>query len=310
MNKLKHITMSITLRPDQKRKSVFQQLSEPICNFIHFPHNATNDFAYDHQKDAVLVAKTQLDLPTPSIALVVLPTGCGKTGVAVLAAYALNARRVLVVTPSVKISEQIYEAFCGSTRKPMFLRQREIIGCDDEDDFKPSATPIKNSKEISRRLHDDLMIINAHKVGGSSSVPIDAIPTHYDLVIVDEAHHYPAPTWKNLVDHFSDSKRLFLTATPLYKGKPILPKHPVCYELSRQEAVEKNIIRPLEFVDEVNCPGITNDPALVCMYSNIILYSIIQGQIQKTSQFFERLANCLRFAYTFMVGSLNCLFCC
>ena len=31
------------------------------------------------------------------VALVVLPTGCGKTGVAVLASYVLNASRVLLV---------------------------------------------------------------------------------------------------------------------------------------------------------------------------------------------------------------------
>lgn len=44
-------------------------------------------------------------------ALVVLPTGGGKSGVAVLSAYLLNASRVLVITPSSEITSQIYRDF-------------------------------------------------------------------------------------------------------------------------------------------------------------------------------------------------------
>ena len=37
------------------------------------------------------------------------------------------------------------------------------------------------------------------------------IPKDYDLVIVDEAQHYPARTWTALVNHFSNSNRLIWT---------------------------------------------------------------------------------------------------
>ena len=104
---------------------------------------------YDHQKAAVLEAQKMLSRSEPDIALVVLPTGYGKTGVAVLAAYALSAKRVLVVTPSVKISEQIYEAFCGSASKPMFLLERGIIKPEQVENCKPTAVLIKNAREIS-----------------------------------------------------------------------------------------------------------------------------------------------------------------
>ena len=67
--------------------------------------------------------------PTKSnIALVVLPTGCGKTGVAVLSAFVLNAKRVLVVTPSAKVSDQILEAFCGGIDdSPCLLVEIDIV---------------------------------------------------------------------------------------------------------------------------------------------------------------------------------------
>ena len=85
-------------------QSVFNTQSHALLEFLKKP--AATDHLYQHQIDAVLSAKQQLQNPSqPNIALVVLPTGCGKTGVAVLAPYALNATRVLVVTPSVKISK-------------------------------------------------------------------------------------------------------------------------------------------------------------------------------------------------------------
>ena len=36
----------------------------------------------------------------------------------------------------------------------------------------------------------------------------------FDLVIVDEAHHAPAPTWRAILDHFDGARKVLLTATP------------------------------------------------------------------------------------------------
>lgn len=232
-------------------QSVFNTQSQALLKFLHEPNAST--LVYQHQIDAVKNVHAQLQKQDmPNIALVVLPTGCGKTGVAVLAAYALNASRVLVITPSVKISKQIHEAFCGSPARKCFLVERGIIQEADVPRVCPQGTCITDSKMIRRHIVDPFMVVNAHKIGGQSSVAIADIPnSNYDLVIVDEAHHYPAPTWKTLVDHFHSSRRLFITATPEYKGKPILP-HPPCFSLSRNEAVFRGIIRDLSFDEVLN----------------------------------------------------------
>ena len=183
-----------------------------------------------------------------SIALVVLPTGCGKTGVAVLASYALNASRVLVITPSIIISRQIHKAYGD------FLIKCGVI--EDTPTASQSVLPtrrlINKSSEIREGMSSSVMVVNAHKIGGQSTVKIEDIPPDgYDLVIVDEAHHYPAQTWKLLVDHFSNSQRLFLTATPEHRGKPIMHEIGIpiipCYELRRSEAVDRGIIRNVDF---------------------------------------------------------------
>ena len=230
-------------------QSAFNTQYEPLTEFLSSEDALKR--VYRHQIEAVKSASKQLkDKDMPNIALVVLPTGCGKTGVAVLAAYALNATRVLVITPSLIISKQIYEAFCGSESSKCFLLEQEIVvpeAGDEADYVCPRGTYIQATSEIRMHRKDDLMVVNAHKIGGLSSVRIEDIPNDsYDLVIVDEAHHYPAPTWKLLVDHFHKSRRLFITATPEYKGQPIL-EYPPCFKLSRRDAVQRGIIRDIDF---------------------------------------------------------------
>ena len=184
-----------------------------------------------------------------------LPTGCGKTGVAVLASYALNAKRVLVITPSKVITEQLADAYKGK-----FLLGRNIIKEEEVEYFEPPMHVIKTSQEADEMRKSmkaaDLTITNAHKISDSprARVKINQIPAElFDLVIVDEAHHYPADTWKYLVDHFVQSKKNFLTATPERKGEYIL-KNPVikpCFTLSRDDAITKGIIRQVLFEDEI-----------------------------------------------------------
>jgi superfamily II DNA or RNA helicase len=236
-------------------QSVFNNQCLAILEFLDRP-DASN-CVWQHQILAVKRVREQLqNFQMPNIALVVLPTGCGKTGVAVLAAYALNATRVLVITPSVKISKQIHEAFCGSQARRCFLEERGICPSAYVIQVVPRGECITDSAKIRQNYVDSFMVVNAHKIGGLSSVKIEDIPSDgYDLVIVDEAHHYPAPTWKTLVDHFYQSRRLFITATPEYKGKSIL-EHSPCFTLPREVAVQSGIIRNIDFYEVPNPQGV------------------------------------------------------
>ena len=242
----------------------------------YFLNEDIDKLIYDHQYEALVAVKRQLvdevepRVERPNIALVVLPTGCGKTGVAVLAPYVLNSRRVLVLTPSKAISEQIHQAFRGCNEESMFLVQRGIIRRDQAQHMRPTATLIDNPNQIRGALHHDLLVITAHQVGGNASVSINNIrDDNFDLVIVDEAHHYPAETWRTIVDHFPNSRRLFLTATPYHRDEYILERVErdraglegnehiridACYTLNLRDAIDQGIIRDNEF-DELGDPG-------------------------------------------------------
>ena len=252
--------------------SVFNTQSEVINKFLSEPDSITEQCIWQHQKEAVNQARRHFiesGNDEIGISLIVLPTGCGKTGVAVLSAYALNAHRVLVITPSLKISSQMYDAFCH--RDKNFLMTRGIFPRDNAtyQNGIPNGKCIEKVAQINVDMNCPLMVVNAHKIGGRSRIQIDEIPQEgYDLVIVDEAHHYPAATWRLLINHFDKSKRLFLTATPYHKGTHICylptdkspPKEiPICFKLHRQEAITRGIIREVTFEEIPNSNEQTED---------------------------------------------------
>lgn len=178
-----------------------------------------------------------------------------------MAAYACSAKRVLVITPSLQISNQMYTDFCDE--RESFLVKRRIVRTEQQfkDNCRPSCNGVvKKTDEIIRYFDFELVISNAHKYGTNSRVCIEDIPRdRIDLVIVDEAHHYPAKTWEIIINHFSSCKKIFLTATPKFGDLNILQPHSItqCYEVDRRTLVDKGIIRDLEFI-ETPKPRATN----------------------------------------------------
>lgn len=117
-----------------------------------------------------------------------------------------------------------------------FLLKRGIIAEGSIEDAVPSITMVSDTSQLRTAITTDVTITNIQKVGGRSVVQVDDIDAdEYDLVIVDEAHHYPAPIWKQLIDHFPNSKRVFLTATPFRSDALIIRQSEYCYSLARQQ---------------------------------------------------------------------------
>ena len=259
--------------------SVFERQGEDIFNGLD---SLVGGSIYLHQAKAVKAIKEELDNPPEghgdlrNVSLAVLPTGTGKTGVGVLAAYACRAHRVLVITPSETISKQQLTQFkpvCEGNINPLkndpFLLKRGIITDESEvkvEDWAPlTGKCVLNKSDLKTALDYkyELVVANAHKFGDGSGKGLDISvfpPDHFSLVIVDEAHHYPAATWKNIVDHFKKTKILFLTATPENKGQYILKDKPECYRYPRDEAISDGIIRQTCFHELPPLIDVNEDP--------------------------------------------------
>jgi hypothetical protein len=210
---------------------------------------------FAHQIEATLAVREHFNDPTKSqVALVVLPTGA-----------ATNSARVLVITPSTKVSKQIGSVFTAPHGEAFLYKRGVVPGGTSESRVLPTVHVVQGDDLVeatgrAMALRFPLVVTNIHKVGGVSRVSPEDIPCDFDLVIVDEAHHYPAPTWTAFVDRFHNARILFLTGTPEHKGRSILPNQQLCmaYELSRQEAIDKSIIRNMVFDELDNRPEAMN----------------------------------------------------
>lgn len=148
---------------------------------------------------------------------------------------------------------------------PSFYEDIGLINSGDRGQFHEHPLLIDSTRKVGQIPNFNLVISNAHKFGFTSNANIESISSDYfDLIVVDEAHHYPAETWERIVRHFPFKQKLFLTATPENKGFPILPQQDkcVCYFLSFDECVALGIIRRRVFdsIGTSNSNDIFEDP--------------------------------------------------
>ena len=210
----------------------------------------TQNMIYEHQFNALKALYDRWNQRRERIATVSLPTGTGKSVVATLACYMMQCKNVLVITPSLIIMKQMHTSFCG---EPNNWSKADVI---DRDIFEEPAnvlpayaTTIATSSQMIHELVDEggrfraiqtLLVANAQKFGPTSkNVNMGQLQQDFfDMIIVDEAHHYPAVTWVNIIDHFQSKCVLFMTATP-----NIDLQNTMCFDFSLEDAVRKNIIR-------------------------------------------------------------------
>lgn len=222
----------------------------------------------DHQIEA-LEALQDWFMKTPDeIALTAMPTGSGKTGVICCLPYFLGASKdflfrkpVLVIAPNLEIASQLEGQTLPSKNNPdaNFLCSRELISPDlPEDDITdalPNGVKIEETKELSTNpkylTQKDVIIANAQKFlrgKWETALPEDL----FQMVIVDEAHHFPAPTWLRIISKFKNHALVaFFTATPFRTDqKPVVDCRPA-YRLPLEVARARGIIRRT-VLDEIN----------------------------------------------------------
>lgn len=177
-------------------------------------------------------------------ALVVLPTGAGKTALMMLLAFELQARRVLIITPTKVLREQTCQKFAE-------LDGLRAAGIIDEE------MPGPNTFEQTKRITDlagwqdlqtyDVVTAVPHAISQVYHPEIVDPPSGlFDLVFFDEAHHLRAPSWDRLLHGFQDARRVLLTATPFRRDRRRLPgKVAYYYPLSR--AIDAGIYQQVEY---------------------------------------------------------------
>eukprot|EP01080_Neovahlkampfia_damariscottae_P006107 gene6107-10114_t len=75
-------------------------------------------------------------------------------------------------------------------------------------------------------------------------------PSEFEIILVDETHHFPAETWEKIIEHFhQSSKIIFFTATPYRNDRKRVIKGKPTFVLSREVALKKKIIRDIDIIE-------------------------------------------------------------
>jgi superfamily II DNA or RNA helicase len=188
-----------TAEPDD---DLFEVLEEPTADVEETPEAFSSGIVTSTQKTELGLARApQLDLTARSYqrealdawlghdgkGVVVLPTGAGKTVIALLAIAELGLRAIVVV-PTIELVEQWHKALATNLGYP-----------------KADVGMVGGGKRTMR----DLTVITYD----SASMPSRRLDG-FGLLIVDEVHHLPARAYRAISRKVNAPFRLGLSATP------------------------------------------------------------------------------------------------
>ena len=144
-------------------------------------------------------------------AIVVMPTGSGKTAVLMLAPYLLKSKRALVITPSNLVRAQV----AGQFRSLEVLKTTgALVGEFDPPKVELVKTRLYSPKTWQKLAAYDVVVSTPNCTSPAYDKVADPPGGLFDLLLIDEAHHVPAKTWTAIIEAFPKAKKVLFTATP------------------------------------------------------------------------------------------------
>ena len=199
---------------DRGELAEWMQASLRLADFFQdTPANIeANPNLRDPQRDAYLQAAAFFQRGGKK-ALLQLPVGCGKSGVAAILPFGIAEGRVLVIAPNLTIKDELYKAFDITNKQKCFWKQRGVL----EDRHMKSGPYVcmLDSGNLSVYEKSHIVLTNIQRLAANDYKWLTKFPEDFfDLIIIDEAQHSPAESWKRVCERFPNAKVAMLTATP------------------------------------------------------------------------------------------------
>jgi superfamily II DNA or RNA helicase len=250
---------------------------------------------WDHQKEAIAFCaaygRVGRSGAPPEAGLIKMPTGTGKSGVVAVVSRCLpNIRKVLVLTPREGLVQQMLAdiqrrfwhnmAVAPADRKtwdgpgvepatiqlllPNASRTRTICEQAGAADrlilvgTLQALDKIRSSRDrLSRKTAAALEADEQDELARLTEV-VNLLKT-FDLILVDEGHYEPAPSWSRSVRSLA-CPTLLLSATPFRNDYKLFSmRGAYAYNLPFQRAAEANIVRGVAFA-QLDAAGGTTLP--------------------------------------------------
>ncbi|MBL0385913.1 DEAD/DEAH box helicase family protein [Tumebacillus sp. ITR2] len=172
-------------------------------------------------------------------ALVVLPTGTGKSGLIAIAPFGISSGRVLIITPG-KVTRNSIAKTMEILEDNFWINTEVIFDIEDN----PVLLMYDNDVLNSELRATDIVYTNVQKLNKSySNSLLNRVDRDFfDMVIVDEAHHAPANTWQEALTYFNKAKILHVTGTP-YRGDGVKVPGKRIHETKLSEVMQQRYVK-------------------------------------------------------------------
>lgn len=214
------------------------------------------------------------------VAIVQIPVGCGKTGLAAIAPFGICKGRVLYIAPNLTIKEELYDNFDINNRRKCFFRRTGVLEEKDMAGGPYVTTLDKSNISVCKQSH--MVVTNIQQIALVDEKWLHKFgPDFFDMIIVDEAHHNAASSWQKIFQQFPNAKVLNLTATPFRGDKKEITGTQI-YRYSFKDASIKGYIKKLRAIYAAP------DEVVVFKDGNKKTYTIEQVMEMKVEDWFSK----------------------
>ena len=173
---------------------------------------------------------------------IVLPVGCGKSGLIAIAPYALGARRVLVIAPGTRIRGQLGDDLRSNSATNFYERCAVF---PPHEGF-PETTIIESGRvNLDDIRNCDIAVANIQQIAGEENRWLDDLgQDFFDVILVDEAHHSPASSWQQVKQRFPAARIINFSATPTRSDGQLMEGE-IIYSFPVLRAIEAGYVKRL-----------------------------------------------------------------
>jgi len=175
-------------------------------------------------------------------AVVVMPTGTGKTEVMLALSVESYGNRVLVVVPTDALRQQTVDKY----REYGLLRRLGVLT-----DVKNPVVGVLIGKPTVDQFQAlqtcNVVVTTMSSISRADEVTQQQFAEFFSEVFFDEAHHFQAQTWKKFGSYCAHARTILFTATPFREDGKALPGK-IIYNFPLQSAQEEGFFRPIHFL--------------------------------------------------------------
>lgn len=175
-------------------------------------------------------------------AIIVMPTGTGKTEVMLAITVESRGDRILVIVPTDALRQQTADKF----REYGLLRKLGIV-VDVLNPVVGVLTGKPTAAQFDALRSCNIVVTTMASISRGDEIEQKAFAALFSEVFFDEAHHAQATTWNRFSRYCAHARTLLFTATPFREdGKALKGK--IIYNYPLQLAQEGGFFKPIQFL--------------------------------------------------------------